>query len=174
MFTDASPRGPNRASFLESDLLRNLDLPLGGKLTIIANSIQSAMNDGITASVRRTCVHFLAELAAFYEVPRCDIRVLAARPLRVGESGTSELFGDYRADPRLIRVWMRTAVRKEVTSFGTFLSTLCHEFRIISTSINTGFGIRGSLVASISAPERSTIVREVRLRNAPARIGPLA
>jgi hypothetical protein len=28
----------------------------------------------------------------------------------------------------LIRVWMRTAVRKEVTSFGTFLSTLCHEF----------------------------------------------
>ena len=28
----------------------------------------------------------------------------------------------------LIRVWMRTAVRKDVTSFGTFLSTLCHEF----------------------------------------------
>jgi predicted metalloprotease with PDZ domain len=28
----------------------------------------------------------------------------------------------------LIRVWMRTAVRKEVTSFRTFLSTLCHEF----------------------------------------------
>jgi hypothetical protein len=23
---------------------------------------------------------------------------------------------------------MRTAVRKEITSFGTFLSTLCHEF----------------------------------------------
>jgi hypothetical protein len=30
--------------------------------------------------------------------------------------------------PCLIRVWMRTAVRKEVTSFGTFVSTLCHEF----------------------------------------------
>jgi hypothetical protein len=28
----------------------------------------------------------------------------------------------------LIRIWMRTAVRKEITSFGTFLSTLCHEF----------------------------------------------
>ena len=28
----------------------------------------------------------------------------------------------------MIRVWMRTAVRKQVTSFGTFLSTLCHEF----------------------------------------------
>ena len=128
MLTDAAPRGPSRASFLESDRLRNLDLPPGGKLTIIANSIQSAMNDGTTASVRWACVHFLAELAAFYEVPRCDIRVLAARPLRVRESVTSELFGDYRADTRLIRVRMRTAVRKEVTSYGTFLSTLCHEF----------------------------------------------
>ena len=28
----------------------------------------------------------------------------------------------------LIRVWMRTAVRKGVTSRGTFLTTLCHEF----------------------------------------------
>lgn len=28
----------------------------------------------------------------------------------------------------LIRGWLRTAVRNEVTSFATFLSTLCHEF----------------------------------------------
>ena len=28
----------------------------------------------------------------------------------------------------LIRIWMRTAVRKQITSFGTFLSALCHEF----------------------------------------------
>src|SRR5260370_31381641 len=27
-----------------------------------------------------------------------------------------------------IRVWMRTAVKKDITSFGTFLSTLCHEY----------------------------------------------
>ncbi len=37
-------------------------------------------------------------------------------------------FGDYHPENRLIRVWMRSAVRKQVTSFGTFLSTLCHEF----------------------------------------------
>jgi len=39
----------------------------------------------------------------------------------------TELFGDYNPETMLIRVWMRTAVRKQVTSFGTFLSTLCHE-----------------------------------------------
>jgi hypothetical protein len=56
------------------------------------------------------------------------VRVLAARPLRVREYSTHELFGDYHPDQALIRVWMKTAVRKQVTSFGTFLSTLCHEF----------------------------------------------
>ncbi len=40
----------------------------------------------------------------------------------------TEFFGDYHPENRLIRVWMRSAVRKQVTSFGTFLSTLCHEF----------------------------------------------
>jgi hypothetical protein len=54
--------------------------------------------------------------------------VLAARPLRVREGWSTELFGDYAPETMLIRVWMKTAVRKEVTSFGTFLSTLCHEF----------------------------------------------
>jgi hypothetical protein len=57
------------------------------------------------------------------------VRVLAARPVRVREGGgATELFGDYAPEKTLIRVWMRTAVRKQVTSFGTFLSTLCHEF----------------------------------------------
>ncbi|PYV94296.1 MAG: hypothetical protein DMG89_25735, partial [Acidobacteria bacterium] len=44
------------------------------------------------------------------------------------ENWATELFGDYNPETMLIRVWMRTAVRKEITSFGTFLSTLCHEF----------------------------------------------
>jgi hypothetical protein len=54
--------------------------------------------------------------------------VLAARPLRVRENWARELFGDYNPETMLIRVWMRTAVRKDVTSIGTFLSNLCHEF----------------------------------------------
>src|SRR5437762_2300114 len=80
------------------------------------------------AHVRLACAEFLEATSQFYKVSDCDVRVLAARPLRVRESWTSELFGDYSPDMMLIRVWARTAVRKEVTSFGTFLSTLCHEF----------------------------------------------
>jgi len=128
MLTDAPPRKTNRAGFLESDRLGNLELPQSGKLTEIASRLESAMKEGATADVRGACGALLAERSAFYQVPECGIRVLAARPLRVRESSTSELFGDYSPDTMLIRVWMRTAVRKEITSFGTFLSTVCHEF----------------------------------------------
>lgn len=37
-------------------------------------------------------------------------------------------FGDYHPGTMLICICARTAVRKEITSFGTFLHTLCHEF----------------------------------------------
>jgi len=36
--------------------------------------------------------------------------------------------GEPHRQTMLIRLWMRTAIRKQVTSYGTFLSTLCHEF----------------------------------------------
>jgi hypothetical protein len=47
----------------------------------------------------------------------------------VREGGwATELFGDYDPETTVIRVWMRTAVRKQVTSCRTFFSTLVHEF----------------------------------------------
>jgi hypothetical protein len=71
----------------------------------------------------------VAVAADFYKVSRPELRVLEARPLRVREGGwATELFRDYDPEKKKIRVWMRTAVRKQVTSYGTFLSTLCHEF----------------------------------------------
>jgi hypothetical protein len=128
MLTDSPPRKANRAGFLESDRVKTLDLPPDGCLLKITKSIESAMMAGINADVRRACTEFLAATSEFYETPTCNVRVLAARPLRVRENWASELFGDYNPETMLIRVWMRTAVRKEITSFGTFLSTLCHEF----------------------------------------------
>ena len=94
----------------------------------IASAIEAAIKTGRTKEVLRVSGEFLDTAADFYQVKHCDLQVLAARPLRVRERSTTELFGDYNPDTILIRVWMKTAIRKEVTSFGTFLSTLCHEF----------------------------------------------
>jgi hypothetical protein len=128
MLTDAPPKKASRAGFLESDRMRTLDLPGSGALPDIAKRLESAMKSDTIRDVRSACTEFLVTASDFYGVPTSGVRVLAARPLRTREHGTFELFGDYTPDSMLIRVWMRTAVRKEVTSFGTFLSTLCHEF----------------------------------------------
>src|SRR5262249_37188894 len=114
MLTDARAR-KNRAEFLQSDRLKSLDVPQNVTLLEIAKRLDSAMKSERIADIRRVCTEFLATVSKFYQVPNCAIRVLAARPLRVREHWSTELFGDHAPETMLIRVWMRTAVRKEVT-----------------------------------------------------------
>jgi hypothetical protein len=127
MLTDAPPRKASREGFLESDRMTTLDLPGSGALPEIAKRLESGMKSDKIRDVRSACTEFLATASDFYEVNLWRAGT-CARPLRTRERGTFELFGDYSPDSMVIRVWMRTAVRKEVTSFGTFVSTLCHEF----------------------------------------------
>jgi hypothetical protein len=128
MLTDRPPRNSNLAGFQESDRINTLDLPCDAHLPEIAKAIESAMKSEQSARVRSTCAEFVKAASLFYRVPECSVRVLASRPLRTRERWTTELFGDYDPKTMLIRVWARTAARKEITSFGTFLSTLVHEF----------------------------------------------
>jgi hypothetical protein len=143
MLTDA-PSRKNRAEFSESDRIAMLDLPRNGVVTEITHRLEAAMKVDKIRDVRSACADFLATASDFYEVPTCGIRVLAARPLRTRERGTFELFGDYDPETSVIRVWMRTAVRKEVTSFGTFLSTSATNFAIISISRSSALLTRGT------------------------------
>lgn len=105
MVTDTPPRKTNGAGFLESDRITTLDLPRDGRLPTITKSIDSAMKSDKSADVRRACAEFLTIASEFYEVPACGVRVLAARPLRVRERWTTELFGGLQsrnhADPGL-------------------------------------------------------------------------
>jgi len=115
--------------FLASDRLGSLALPEDDRLPTLAGAIDSAMKGKKGPAIRHACAEFLAVVSAFHKVPAPQVRVLAARPVRVREGGWAvELFGDYSPETALIRIWMRTAIRKQITSFGTFLSTLCHEF----------------------------------------------
>src|ERR1700732_89885 len=130
MVTDRPPAtGKSLSQFRQSEELTSIELPPSPKLANLAQVIGSVMKEGSRAEVRAACAEFLNAAAAFYNVKAPEVRALAARPLRVRECGWQiELFGDYSLDSAQIRIWTRTAVRKQVTSFGTFLSTLCHEF----------------------------------------------
>jgi hypothetical protein len=130
MVTDNLPKTERlRQEYLRSDQMRSLQLPSDDRFLRPARQIEEALATEETPPVRKACVAFLAATAEFYGVATPEARVLRARPIRVREGGWGvELFGDYRFDEKLIRVWMRTAIQKRVTSFGTFFSTLCHEF----------------------------------------------
>jgi hypothetical protein len=130
MVTDRPPRnGKALRQFRGSEELKAIELPGDSKLSELARSIESVMKEGTRVQVGEACAAFLTEAASFYGVKPPEIHALAARPLRVREGGwATELFGDYSLTDARIRIWTRTAVRKQVSSFGTFLSTLCHEF----------------------------------------------
>jgi hypothetical protein len=130
VFTETPPRQASLlGEYLASDQRIDLGVPQDERLRTRAKAIETVMGTGKPAAVVYACREFLAVASDFYKIPRPELRVLAARPLRVREGGWSmELFGDYNPSTTVIRIWMRTAVRKQITSFGTFFSTLCHEF----------------------------------------------
>ncbi len=130
MLTDSPPRArAARALFERSDALHDLPLPDDDRLRVPARAIRAALAADDRPGLERACLEFACVAAAFYGVRAPGVKVLASRPLRRYKGGgRAELFGDYDLETSLIRVWMRTAIQHKVTSFGTFFSTLCHEF----------------------------------------------
>jgi hypothetical protein len=130
MFTESPPRQASLIrEYLASDQRIDLGVPPDDRLRTRAKAIEAVMETGKSAAILHACNDFLAVASDFYKVQRPELHVMAARPLRTREGGWSmELFGDYNPSTTVIRIWMRTPVRKQITSFGTFFSTLCHEF----------------------------------------------
>jgi hypothetical protein len=130
MLTDSVPKTERlRGEYIRSDRVHSLDLPSDDRFRVAARSIEEALGTEQSSLVRKACLAFLCLTAEYYSVSVPQARVLRARPLKVREDGWgTELFGDYNFDEKLIRIWMRTAIQKRVTSFGTFFATLCHEF----------------------------------------------
>ncbi len=129
MHTDSIPRVTiDNAEYQRSDGLRSLSLPSGDKLRELAAHLKEAMKTDDRKVVHAASSALLIEMATAFEVPAPPLRVLNARPVKVTENYATETFGDYDFESTLIRLWMRTAVQKKTTSYGTYLSTLCHEF----------------------------------------------
>src|SRR4029077_8190224 len=119
--TDAPPRRNNLQRFLDSDRTRSIPLPAGVDLPQIAAVIESAMAQGASTDVRRSCDAFLATVADFYKVPHCGIKVLAARPLRVRKYPTSDVAGVFQPSNLRLHLWIPSSARTDITSIGTFL-----------------------------------------------------
>jgi len=117
-----------QAIYRRSDEIVTIELPSGVVVADSVRAIDAGLGRGHRASVQRGAQDLIDALVAGFGVPFVDVKVLAVRPSDV----EGELHGLYEPDEELprarISVWMRTAQKKQVVAFRSFVRTLVHEF----------------------------------------------
>ncbi len=116
-----------QAIYRRSDEIGAVDLPAGVPAAPVV-AIGDGLARGARADVQRASQALVDALVAGFAVPPIDMRVLAVRPSDLD----GELHGLYEPDEELdrarITVWMRTAQKKQVVAFRSFVRTVVHEF----------------------------------------------
>jgi hypothetical protein len=161
----------DKKTYRASDAIATVELPDAEGLRPVVAELERALaaedRRGVEAACRRIADGICARLA----VPAVRVRVLAARP--TGDFG--ELHGLYEPEPPPARVtlWMRTAARRRVVAFRSFLRTLVHEllhhldyelYRFEETFHTEGFFQRESSLARrlLGEPPAETPKRRAR------------
>jgi hypothetical protein len=128
MITDKPPRKVSlKEEYLRSEELRSLQLPPAEPLRAYAKQLEQALKSEQRRDIEVACNALATAISASFKVKPPVVKVLGVRPLEEHGDLVDETFGDYEFESARIRLWMRTAVLEKATSFGTLLSTLCHE-----------------------------------------------
>lgn len=113
--------------YRQSDEVAAVRLPGAGDVRPLAEELARALAGEDRPAVQRAADRLLAALTVRLGVPPLRTEILAVRPSR----GWGELHGLYtpgqRSQTATVRLWMRTAQRRQVVKFRTFLRTLIHE-----------------------------------------------
>ncbi len=108
-----------------SDAIVAVELPGAEALRPLAEELERALAAADRRAVEATCRRLASGICAALGVPPVKVRVRAARPSGPHE----ELHGLYEPEPppAQITLWMRTAAKRRVVAFRSFLRTLVHE-----------------------------------------------
>lgn len=116
-----------QAVYRVSDKISEVLLPNPYPLRPLVDQIAAALKAEDRPRTEAACQALVAGIAASLKVPQVEVKVLAVRP----SNDRGELHGFYRTPAEgargYISVWMRTAQRRQVVAFRTFLRTLLHE-----------------------------------------------
>jgi len=113
--------------YRKSDEIHAIPLPNAPDLHPFVRDLSSALENENRALAEQSCQKLAMGMLAGLKAPPVRIALLAARP----RASWGELHGLYipaqgRASAA-ITVWMRTAKRRQVVAFRSFLRTLLHE-----------------------------------------------
>lgn len=109
-----------------SDSITEIKLPQVSRFGLCIHDLGRALKVENKSGVQKAAQRLASGLCEVFGVPAVEINVLAKRPSR----NWGELHGLYeveRGSRPKITVWMRTAQRKQVVAFKTFLRTVIHE-----------------------------------------------
>jgi hypothetical protein len=113
--------------YRKSDAILRIELPDIAALAALAAAIEAPLAAGERAAVGRQCQGLVDAINAQLATPPIKVKVLERRP----SNSYGELHGLYEPEDEgkaaVISVWMRTAQKKQVVKFRTFLRTLVHE-----------------------------------------------
>lgn len=113
--------------YQQSDGIAEVALPHPKLLHASVLNIEIALANEDQTQVKKFSRQLAQGITQQLQITIVDIKVLARRPSDNG----GELHGLYepaeKDAPALITVWMRTAKRKQVVAFKTYLRTLLHE-----------------------------------------------
>jgi hypothetical protein len=119
--------GAQQRIYRKSDAITSLGVPPGADVATPVAAIAAALGADDRAATQDACQRLVDALTSGYRVPPVKVRVLARRP----SDASGELHGLYEpADGSArarITVWRRTAARKQVVAFKTFVRTVVHE-----------------------------------------------
>jgi hypothetical protein len=112
--------------YRRSDEIRSIRLPQAVPLRPLVVKLEKALKTENKQLARSLCQRIADSMTSDLKVPKARVDVLAVRP----HDETSELHGLYTREvgrQANIRLWIRTAERKKIVAFRTFLRTLLHE-----------------------------------------------
>lgn len=113
--------------YRQSDAVEEVALPDAAALRPLVGELAGALAAEDRRATESACRQLADAMLRQLELPPVRMSVLAARPSR----DWGELHGYYDPTrigvPPIITLWMRTAQRKQVVAFRTFLRTFLHE-----------------------------------------------
>ncbi|MBU6469203.1 MAG: hypothetical protein KGQ68_00760 [Gammaproteobacteria bacterium] len=144
----------NKRIYDASERIEALQLSNASELWLPVAELQTALKSDRPAAVQQVCQALADRMCDQLQAPPVTIKVLAKRP----SSRYGELHGLYEGVEGALKVakitlWMRTATRRQVVAFRSFLRTLLHElchhfdythFRLADSFHTAGFYKRES------------------------------
>ncbi len=116
----------DKAIYRRSDEVTFLRLPHREAFAPFVEALAKALASESSQDTQHYAQKLANALTQVFRVPELHIKVLARRP----SDSHGELHGLYVKEPQkkaVVTLWMRTAKRKQVVAFKTFLRTLLHE-----------------------------------------------